>query len=132
MPTMPEFILDSTVLSNFAAVGIVELLADPYKQKAYTTAEVLNELKRGVERGYLYLEAAVKAVEGPTCWVKLAALESVNEQLLCQEFGEFLDPGESSCLVVAISRGMVLATDDIAARRLATRRNVSLPERLAC
>jgi len=50
----------------------------------------------------------------------------VDEQLLGQEFGEFLDPGESSCLVLAISRSMVLATDDIAARRLAARRNVSL------
>ena len=67
MPLMLKFILDSTVLSNFAAAGIVELLADPYKQKAYTTGEVLNELKRGVERGYSYLESAVEAVEGPMC-----------------------------------------------------------------
>lgn len=123
---MPEFILDSTVLSNFAAAAIVELLTNVYGQKAYTTAEVLNELKQGVERGYSYLEAAVDAVEGPKCWVKLAVLQSVDEQRLGQEFGEFLDPGESSCLVLAISRGMVLATDDIAARRLAARRNVAL------
>lgn len=123
---MPEFILDSTVLSNFAAAGIMELLPKLYGQKVHTTAEVLNELKQGVKRGYSYLEAAVNAVEGPKCWVKLAVLQSVDEQQLAQEFGEFLDPGESSCLVLAVSRDMVLATDDIAARKLAARRNVSL------
>lgn len=32
---MPEFILDTTVLSNFAAAGIVELLTNVYGQKAY-------------------------------------------------------------------------------------------------
>ena len=123
---MPEFILDTTVLSNFAAAGIMELLPKVYGQTTYTTAEVLNELKQGVKRGYSYLEAAVNAVEGPKRWVKLAVLQSVNERQLAQEFGEFVDPGESSCLVLAISRDMVLATDDIAARRVATRRNVSL------
>ncbi|MBN2552769.1 MAG: hypothetical protein JXB06_08355 [Spirochaetales bacterium] len=123
---MPEFILDSTVLSNFAAAGIMELLSKVYGQKGHTTAEVLNELKQGVRRGYSYLESAVNAVEGPKRWVKLAVLQSADEQQLAQEFGEFLDPGESSCLVLAVSRDMVLATDDIAARKLAARRNVSL------
>ena len=123
---MPEFILDTTVLSNFAAAGIMELLPKVYGQTTYTTAEVLNELKQGVKRGYSHLEAAVNAVEGPKRWVQLAVLQSVDEQQLAQEFGEFLDPGESSCLVLAISRDMILATDDIAARRSATRRSVSL------
>ena len=123
---MPGFILDTTVLSNFAAAGIMELLPKVYGQTTCTTAEVLNELKQGVKRGYSHLEAAVNAVEGPKCWVKLTVLQSVDEQELSREFGEFLDPGESSCLVFAVSRDMVLATDDIAARRLATRRKVSL------
>ena len=64
---MPEFILDSTVLSNYAGAGIAELLTNVYGQKAYTTAEILNELKQGVEKDYSYLEAAVDAVEGPKC-----------------------------------------------------------------
>ena len=37
-----------------------------------------------------------------------------------------LDPGEASCLTLAASRGLILATDDLAARRLAGSEGVSL------
>ncbi len=37
-----------------------------------------------------------------------------------------LDLGEASCLALAASRGVILATDDLAARRLAPGEGVSL------
>ena len=45
---------------------------------------------------------------------------------LQSELDQFLDPGEASCLALAISRRMTLVTDDLAARRLAEKREVSL------
>jgi predicted nucleic acid-binding protein len=42
------------------------------------------------------------------------------------EFDQFLDPGEASCLALAISRRMTLVTDDLAARRLAEKKEVPL------
>ena len=41
-------------------------------------------------------------------------------------FDQVLDPGEASCLALAISRQMTLVTDDLAARRLAENRKVPL------
>jgi len=45
---------------------------------------------------------------------------------LRSEFDHFLDAGESSCLALAISRGLIFATDDLAARRLARKNKVLL------
>ncbi|MGA2378525.1 MAG: hypothetical protein ABSG85_04395 [Spirochaetia bacterium] len=53
-------------------------------------------------------------------------MKSLDENLLRQELDEFLHPGESSCLVGAVSRNMILVTDDLAARKLAARRKVRL------
>jgi predicted nucleic acid-binding protein len=51
---------------------------------------------------------------------------SAAEHRLQSEFDQFLDPGEASCLALAISRQMTLVTDDLAARRLAEKREVPL------
>jgi len=49
---MPDFIFDNTVLSNFAAIGKVDLLAKHFENNAFTTIEVMDKLKRGIEKGY--------------------------------------------------------------------------------
>jgi len=54
------------------------------------------------------------------------AAESVDEYRLRSEFDLLLDPGEAACLALAIARGLVLATDDLAARRLAKCKGVDL------
>ncbi len=123
---MPKLILDNTVLSNFAVAGKLDALARLYAKGAFTTIEVLEELKRGSEKGYSYLNSAVKVIERGNAWLKIAETESAEETRLRLEFDEFLHPGESSCLVYALSRDMILATDDLAARKLASRRGVKL------
>ena len=54
----------------------------------------------------------------------ILVLKSLDENLLRPELNDFLHPGESSCLVLAVSRNMVLVTNDLAARKLVTRRKV--------
>ena len=49
---MPDFIFDNTIPSNFAAIGKVDLLAKHFEKNAFPTIEVMDELKRGIERGY--------------------------------------------------------------------------------
>ena len=112
---MPDFIFDNTVLSNFAAIGKVDLLAKHFKKNAFTTIEVMDELKRGIEKGYHFLIPALNAAESSEGWLEILVLKSLDENLLRQELNEFLHPGESSCLVLAVSRNMVLVTDDLAA-----------------
>lgn len=62
MPKMPEsfagrlaLVLDTTVLSNFAAVGQVVLLRQLYEGQSCTTLMVVEEIQRGILAGYRWL-----------------------------------------------------------------------------
>jgi predicted nucleic acid-binding protein len=125
---MPEYIFDTTVLSNLAVVGRLDLLEKRYRKMAVTTVEVSDELRRGFQAGYGYLEDALQQVQAisPGGWLRILAPESEPEHQLRGEFDLLLDPGEASCLALAISRGLILVTDDLAARQLAQERDVPL------
>jgi predicted nucleic acid-binding protein len=125
---MPDYIFDTTVLSNLAAVGRLELLEKRYGQVALTTVEVSDELRRGLQAGYGYLGDVLQQVQSANSsgWLRIAIPESATEHQLRGEFDLRLDPGEASCLALAISRGLILVTDDLAARQLAQERDVLL------
>jgi len=135
---MPEYILNTTALSNFSAAGPVpgsvrdwgrlDLLAERYRGLAFTTVEVGDELRKGVNAGYSCLEAVLQQLEtvGPEGWLRILVPQSAAEHRLRSEFDQSLDPGEASCLALAISRGLTFVTDDLAARRLAEARGVPL------
>lgn len=59
-------------------------------------------------------------------WLPVLALESDAEKQLYAELFPLLDPGEAACLTAAIAREFVLASDDWAARQVATGRKVRL------
>jgi predicted nucleic acid-binding protein len=125
---MPEYIFDTTVLSNFASAGRFHLLDRRYRGVAFTTTEVSGELRRGVKAGYSFLEPVLHQIEAmaSTGWIRILVPTSADELLLRSQFDQVLDPGEASCLALAISRQMTLVTDDLAARRLAENRKVPL------
>ncbi|MBN1641660.1 MAG: DUF3368 domain-containing protein [Anaerolineae bacterium] len=125
---MPDYIFDTTVLSNLAAVGRLDLLEKRYRPVGLTTVEVSDELRRGLQAGYGYLEDALQQIQSisPSGWLRIVAPASEAEHQLRGEFDLLLDPGEASCLAMAISRGLVLVTDDLAARKLAQERDVPL------
>jgi predicted nucleic acid-binding protein len=125
---MPDYIFDTTVLSNLAAVGRLDLLEKRYRKMALTTLEVSDELRRGLQAGYEYLENVLRQIQAisPGGWLRIVAPTSEAEHQLRGELDLLLDPGEASCLALAISRGLVLVTDDLAARQLAQERDVPL------
>jgi predicted nucleic acid-binding protein len=63
---MPEYIFDTTVLSNLAAVGRLDLLEKRYGQVTLTTVEVSDELRRGLQAGYGYLGDVLQFFDDPT------------------------------------------------------------------
>ena len=60
---MPGYMFNTTALSNCAAAKHLDLLADRYRGRAFTTIEVGNEVRRGVNAGYSYLELARQQLE---------------------------------------------------------------------
>lgn len=127
---MPEkaYIFDATVLSNFAAIDQVVLLEKLYRDRAWTTLMVGDEIQRGLDAGYQYLQVVEQQLTtiNPTGWLKVLTPEKPDERKLYMELSRSLGPGEASCLALAISRGLTLATDDLTARRLATQHDVPL------
>lgn len=128
MPLMPDYVFNTTALSNFAAAGCLDLLVARYQGSAFTTIEVGDELRRGISAGYNYLKAAYQQLEtvNPSGCLRILSPESAFEHRLRTEFDKLLDPGEASCLALATARKLIFVTDDLAARQLAKTRNVLL------
>ncbi len=109
-------LLDTTVLSNFARIGRLDLvrLAVP---DALVTPQVLVELKQGVQAGYLPAQ--------PGRWPTTTLLTSTEEAHRVQ-LSTILGDGESSCLAILIERGGILFSDDLEARRYAQRHGIAV------
>ncbi|MCX7924475.1 MAG: hypothetical protein N2554_01540 [Fimbriimonadales bacterium] len=113
----PLVVLNSTVLSNFAATGNLDLLRQLFGNTAATTQAVIQEYEEGVRLGY-YAPVLLE-------WLVVVELTSEEQQdfvLLNRSLGA----GEASCIVVAHRRGWRLATDDKQARRYAQTAQIPL------
>jgi len=107
-------LLDTTVLSNFAHIRRPDLLQLALPE-ATTTPQVMMELQAGITAGHL-----------PDCdwqWVAVVTLTAKEEGHLAH-IRLILDDGEASCIAVALTRGSILFTDDLDARRYARRRGI--------
>jgi predicted nucleic acid-binding protein len=109
--------LDATVLSNYASTNsvgfLVHVLASPVVVPA-----VRDEIEQGVDLGHEYLTRAVETFD------KGLPVGDAPPELGGAELRERLDPGETEALRGAAERGGTIATDDLAARRLATELDV--------
>lgn len=110
-------VLDTTVLSNFAAVDRIGLLTE--LPRVATTPVVRDELRAGADT-HQYLTVALDALgeDVPVC------SPTKPESELESELTERIDPGEAQALAVAEARGGTIVTDDGDARSLARRHDV--------
>lgn len=121
-------VFDNTVLSNFALADQLSILESLYRGRACTTLMVVEEIWRGIEAGYtnlLPLESILHPLS-PSGWMDIFELTSDREQTLFIDLLSTLDSGEAACLALAVERGLILASDDLAVRRAATRLGVKL------
>lgn len=103
-------LLDTTVLTNFARVGLTQVMTDLWGDQVYTPEDALREYRRGISVAGL----------APLAWHQLSILTPAPEEedMAATRF-QRLGLGERSCLAVAINRGCIMATDDKPARRAA-------------
>ena len=109
--------LDATVVSNFASTSSVEFLVHLLEAPTVVPA-VRDEIERGVEHGHEYLISAVEAFDNGL------AVSNVPPETGRVSLRKRLDPGETEALRGAFERDGTLATDDLAARCLATELDV--------
>jgi predicted nucleic acid-binding protein len=94
-------LLDNTILTNFALVGLTPILRELWGKRAATTEEVLEEYAAGVETG--------KLPRVDWTHLKTITLSSKERVLVISRFPN-LGKGERSCLIVAIDRDAMFAT----------------------
>ncbi|MBI3801676.1 MAG: DUF3368 domain-containing protein [Deltaproteobacteria bacterium] len=111
-------LLNNTVLSNFALVGVMPLLIEFCGSKGRVTEHVLAEFETGVQQGVL-----------PSTllnWLKRVKLRERRERALFLRLRTQLGVGEASCLAVAIVRGYDFLSDDMKARKVARTEGVTV------
>jgi predicted nucleic acid-binding protein len=112
MNTSPGNIFDSSVLSAFAVVGRLELLAARYAGRAHWTIEVYNEIDRGVaDSPSLGALLIASWLNEPIRSLDVVAIERVRLALGGRPRNR-RHLGEAASIVVAQSEGMTVAIDD--------------------
>jgi predicted nucleic acid-binding protein len=126
-------IANTTVLSNFAAIGKLDLLRQLYGV-VYIPTEVYEEVQVGLEEGYRFY-AGIDQLIYPFVnkgWMRLTGVTDEQELQLLGELPRRLHQGEAACLAIARHRGWMLLTDDLAARKEATRRGIHKSGSVGC
>jgi predicted nucleic acid-binding protein len=120
-------IANTTLISNFAAVGRLDVLHDLLGE-VYISTEVYAEIQDGRAEGYSFYEGIESYLHpvAPTGWLRLTSLQGDDELRLFNQLPTALHRGEASCLAVAAQRGWAFLSDDARARQAARELGVSL------
>ncbi|WP_049934819.1 hypothetical protein [Haloplanus natans] len=109
--------LDTTVVSNFASTDGIGFLSTLLESPVVVPA-VREEIERGERAGYEYLGVAVDAI-GESLPIREVPSEADDS-----EIRDRLDAGEAESILGVLSHGGTVATDDLAARRVAESRDL--------
>jgi predicted nucleic acid-binding protein len=106
-------LINTTVVSNLAAVGRLDLLKQVHG-RLYLPNEVYEEILDGLEEGYEFYSA----VEGQIYplakdgWMELVSMADEEEFRVFQSLPRRLHHGEASCIAIARHRNWAFLTDD--------------------
>lgn len=116
----PPVFLDTTVLSNFASSGSLDWLVALLDPPA-AVPTVRDEIERGREHGHRFLDDAAETLGDGIPLLEVNGDTTSPED---REIRRRLDAGEADSLIGALEYGGTLATDDLAARELASEYDV--------
>lgn len=126
-------VANTTLISNFASVGQLDLLRQLYGTLHIST-EVFQEIQTGEEEGYRFYEGIDQFVfplvaEG---WIRLTSVSGEQELRTLAKKPSRLQSGEASCIAIAQHRDWLFLTDDLAARSHATDIGIHVSGSLGC
>ena len=130
-----NIIANTTVLSNFAAIGQLDLLRLLYTQ-LFISTDVYAEIEDGALAGYAYLADVAQHVQpfNPDGWLWLVLTSPTAPAELARmaALPARLHRGEASSLAIAAQRGWLFLTDDRSARNVAQAQGVRISGTLGC
>lgn len=119
-------ILNTTILSNFARVGRLDLLRLVFGE-VHISTDVYAEAQDGLAEGYDFYSPLEDLIHAPASkqWIHLTALTDQELRLFTDILGA-LHRGEASSIAIAATRGWAFLTDDALARRTARKLKITL------
>lgn len=111
-----NIIVDNTVFTNFAFIKREDILKKVFENNLFTSEAVLEELKRGEEKGIL--------PKRDWNWIKVLKIEYEQEKHNFELISRRLGKGEAACLSLAVNRNLKVLTDDLDTRIWAQRRGI--------
>lgn len=112
-------VLDATVVSNFASTDRMNVLVNLLSAPVVVPA-VVDEIERGRSAGHEYLDAAVEV------FADQIDVRQVDDVVDATDLRARLDPGEAETIQAAIQFTGTVATDDLAARRVAEAKDLAV------
>lgn len=133
MPSQPPVIVNTTVISNFAAIGQLDRLRELFG-RIHIPPAVYDEIEAGAQEGYRYYAGIESLVApwSPVGWIEIAPVNTPEEMAALKRLPSNLHSGEAACLVLAKYRGWLFLSDDRAARVQAARWRIRLSGTLGC
>jgi predicted nucleic acid-binding protein len=119
-------ITNTTVISNFASVGRLNLLRQLFGE-VYLSTEVYAEIQDGLAEGHAFyagIETQVHPLT-PQGWLRLISLTGEAELRVFGQLMDSLHRGEAASLAIAVQRGWAFFSDDARARQIG--RNLHVP-----
>jgi len=119
------FIVNTTVISNFAEVNRLDMLQLAFDELAITT-QVYEEIQAGLSQGYDFYQNIDSHILPFSAdgWLQLMTLQGTEELQLYGSLLKQLHSGEASSLTIAHYHNLTFLTDDKKARKIATTLNV--------
>jgi hypothetical protein len=126
-------IVNTTVLSNFAAIEQLDLLHQLYGT-IHIPPEVYQEIRMGLEEGYRFYQGIDRLVHPfvKDGWIRLVGAWAEEELHLLEDLFQRLHQGEAACLAIAHHGDWLLLTDDLAARQEAERLGIRRSGSVGC
>jgi predicted nucleic acid-binding protein len=126
-------IANTTVISNFACIGQLEVLYRLYK-KLYISLEVYEEIQAGLAEGYVFYASFDQQIFPITesGWIHLTSLTDEQEFRLLGALPAKLHQGEAASLAIAHHRGWLFLSDDLDARMMASQLGIRVSGSLGC
>lgn len=126
-------IVNTTVISNFAAIGQLDLLRRLFGG-LYISTEVFEEIQAGLGEGYEFYTSVEEAVRpfAVSGWIELTTMSGEAELRLFGAVPSKLHRGEASSMAIAKERGWLFLSDDVAARKYAQGLGIQVSGTLGC
>ena len=126
-------ISNTTVISNFASIGQLDVLRHLYGSLAISI-EVYHEIQVGFEEGYRFYEGIERVISpfSSDGWIQLISMTDEQELRYFHDRPSRLHSGEASSLAIARQRHWLVLTDDQDARQEAMRQGIMVSGSVGC